>query len=241
MREPDHYATLDLRRDATAAEIKRRYRKLMREVHPDANAHDPHAHRKAARINAAYETLGDPERRRAYDATLDAGPALPADRRRYERWAQEENWEDIVAEHVPPQRPAHVHAPPPLVEPEAIEVDMGELRLSPRVRRTVRITNRCDCTITGDVSTSEAWVWGPIGRFTIRPGETVEFAIEVIARKVRFPGISRVQFVSRDWTGTVPVRITGYAPKLRRVFPATTNSAYVPPRRRRAVGGRIAR
>ena len=44
---PDHYAVLGLAPDATDAEIKRRYRKLMRAVHPDANANDPLAYMDA--------------------------------------------------------------------------------------------------------------------------------------------------------------------------------------------------
>jgi len=226
----DHYATLDLKPDATDAEIKRRYRQIMREVHPDANKDDPAANRKAARINAAYEVLGDPEMRRAYDEQFS-----PRHRnRRYEQWAQEPDWEDIVAEHVPPRRPAHAHDPAPTIEPAEVEVDLAELRSSSRVRRIIRVTNPCACTLAGDVSTSEPWVWGPIGRFTVGPGETVEFEIEIVGRKVTFPGISRVQFVARDWTGTVPVKVQGYEPKTRR-FVRATEAAYVPPRRRKAV------
>ncbi len=111
---------------------------------------------------------------------------------------------------------------------------MAELREAPRVRRTIRVTNPCDCTLTGDVSTSEPWVWGPIGSFTVGPKEAVEFDIEIVARKVRFPGISRVQFVSRDWTGTVPVKVTGYEPKPKR-YVRPTESAFVPSRRRKAM------
>lgn len=236
MASPDHYATLELTPTASDAEVKRRYRQIMREVHPDANKNDPAANRKAARVNAAYEVLGDPAKRRAYDEQFS--PRLR--NKKYEQWAREDNWEDIVAENVPPARPAHKHMPPPVIEPEEIEVDMAELRATPRVKRTIKVTNRCACTMTGDVSTSEPWVWGPIGKFTIGPGETVAFDIEVVARKVSFPGVSRVQFVTREWTGTVPVRVTGYAPKIKRYIKAT-DSAYVPSRRRRAVGGRIAR
>jgi hypothetical protein len=236
MASPDHYATLELTPAASNAEIKRRYRQIMREVHPDANKNDPAANRKAARVNAAFEVLGDPVKRRAYDEQFS--PRLR--NKKYEQWAREDNWEDIVAENVPPARPAHKHIPPPVIEPEEIEVDMAELRAMPRVKRRIMVTNRCDCMMAGDVSTSEPWVWGPIGRFTIGPGETVAFDIEVVARKVAFPGVSRVQFVTREWTGTVPVRVTGYAPKIKRFIKAT-DSAYVPSRRRRVVGGRIAR
>ena len=115
-----------------------------------------------------------------------------------------------------------------------IEVDMSELKASARVKRTIRVTNHCSCTLRGDVSTSEPWVWGPIGRFTVAPGETAEFEIEVVARKVAFPGISRVQFVTREWTGTVPVKVTGYEPKVRR-YVRPTESAFVPSGRRKTI------
>ncbi len=229
MAEQDHYATLRMHPGATDAEIKRAYRTLMRAVHPDANAHDPQATRKAAALNLAFETLGDPERRRAYDASRSPRSA----RRRYEVWAEQPDWEDIVAEHVPPKRPPHVHKREPVVEPEEIEVGLAELREQPRVRRTIRITNNCTCTLAGDVSTSEPWVWGPVGQIIVKPGESVVFDVEFVARKVAFPGISRVIFVSKEWTGVVPVKITGYEPKRRK--PPSSTAAYVPPRRRRAV------
>jgi hypothetical protein len=114
---------------------------------------------------------------------------------------------------VPPARPPHLHDEEPLIEPDEIEVDMAELLAQPRVRRRVRITNRCACTLAGDVSTSEPWLWGPVGRVTIAPGGTAEFDIE---------------------TGVVPVKVTGFEAKRRNTYPAT-KSAYVPPRRRRAV------
>lgn len=236
-REPDHYATLDLPHTATQDEIKRRYRRLMREVHPDANVADPEATRKAAQINHAFETLGDPAKRRSYDEQMGVTRRVQRSTRIrndriYAHWAHQEDWEDIVAANVPAKRPAHAHSTEPLIEPAEIEVDMAELRESARVRRTVRITNRCECTLTGDVATSEPWVWGPVGKLTAPPGGTLEFPIEVVARKVTFPGISRVLFVGNQWTGVVPVKITGYEPTKRRTVPAT-DSAYVRQRRRR--------
>ena len=226
---PDHYATLRVPPSASDAEIKRAYRRLMRAVHPDANVHDPEATRKAAALNLAFETIGDPEKRRAYDAQRSPR----ASRRRYEAWAEQPDWEDIVAENVPPARPQHVHASAPAFEPDEVEVSVAELQAQPRVRRTLRLVNHCTCTLVGDVSTSEPWVWGPVGRITVGPGESATFEVEVVARKVTFPGISRITFVAKEWTGVVPVKITGYEAKRRR--PPASNAQYVPNRRRRAV------
>jgi DnaJ-domain-containing protein 1 len=227
--ERDHYATLDLPRDATADQIKRRYRALMRRVHPDANAGDAQATRAAARINAAYETLGDPARRRDYDVRTAPSKRGRRSDKIYAHWAEQENWEDIVAEHAPLRRAAHVHRVEPTISPDEIEVDMAELRLSPRARRRIVITNTCDCTLRGDVATSEPWVWGPVGEFVAGPGERIEFDVEIIGSKIRFPGLSRVLFVTRDWTGVVRVKITGFETKRRRVVPLSA-ARYVPPR-----------
>jgi hypothetical protein len=131
-----------------------------------------------------------------------------------------------------------VHSIEPVIEPEEIEVDLADLRISPRVRRRIAITNHCDCTLAGDVSTSEPWVWGPVGRFTVGPRERIEFDIEVVGSRIKFPGLSRVQFVTRDWTGTVPVKITGFQTKRTRVVPIA-GGRYVPPRGGRAARGRI--
>jgi molecular chaperone DnaJ len=57
---------LGVRRDATAEEVKRAYRKLARELHPDVNA-DPIAQERFKQVTAAYEVLSDPEKRRVVD------------------------------------------------------------------------------------------------------------------------------------------------------------------------------
>ncbi|HEY3210679.1 MAG TPA: molecular chaperone DnaJ [Actinomycetota bacterium] len=65
-RVPDLYAVLGVRPEASEDEIKRAYRKLARELHPDVNQ-DPEAERRFKEVSAAYQTLSDPARRRQYD------------------------------------------------------------------------------------------------------------------------------------------------------------------------------
>jgi len=63
----DYYEVLGVDRGATDAELKRSFRKLARELHPDVNSHDPEAEEKFKEAAEAYEVLSDAERRRTYD------------------------------------------------------------------------------------------------------------------------------------------------------------------------------
>lgn len=63
----DYYELLGVGRDASEAEVKRSFRRLARELHPDVNAHDPEAEEKFKAAAEAYEVLSDPERRQVYD------------------------------------------------------------------------------------------------------------------------------------------------------------------------------
>jgi molecular chaperone DnaJ len=64
----DYYEVLDVPRDADEATIKKSFRRLARELHPDVNAHDPEAEAKFKEAAEAYEVLSDDEKRRTYDA-----------------------------------------------------------------------------------------------------------------------------------------------------------------------------
>src|SRR6478752_5378659 len=63
----DPYEVLGVARDADETTIKKAFRKLARELHPDVNAHDPDAEDKFKEAAEAYEILSDTERRATYD------------------------------------------------------------------------------------------------------------------------------------------------------------------------------
>ncbi|TDD76512.1 molecular chaperone DnaJ [Actinomadura darangshiensis] len=66
----DYYAALGVRRDASADEVKKAYRRLARELHPDVNP-DPETQEKFKEITQAYEVLSDPRKREMYDLGAD--------------------------------------------------------------------------------------------------------------------------------------------------------------------------
>jgi DnaJ-class molecular chaperone len=65
MRDP--YEILGVTRSASAAEIKGAFRKLAKKLHPDANKNDPKSASRFAELNAAYEIVGDKDKRKAFD------------------------------------------------------------------------------------------------------------------------------------------------------------------------------
>jgi molecular chaperone DnaJ len=67
MVEKDYYAALGVPKDASAADIKKAYRKLARELHPDKNPGDAKAEARFKEVSEAYDVLSDESRRREYD------------------------------------------------------------------------------------------------------------------------------------------------------------------------------
>ena len=67
MKRDDYYQILNLNRETTDEEIKRSYRRLALQFHPDRNPMNKEAEEKFKEISEAYSILGDPEKRREYD------------------------------------------------------------------------------------------------------------------------------------------------------------------------------
>src|SRR6187399_2183946 len=75
MRDP--YTILGVSKGANAAEIKSAYRRLAKKLHPDANKHDAKAASRFSELNAAYEIVGDDDKRKAFDRGEIDGEGKP--------------------------------------------------------------------------------------------------------------------------------------------------------------------
>ncbi|MDZ4767066.1 MAG: J domain-containing protein [Chloroflexota bacterium] len=70
----DYYKTLGVKRDASDADLKKAFRKLAKQYHPDANRNEPTAEARFKEINEAYEVLSDKEKRALFDRYGTANP-----------------------------------------------------------------------------------------------------------------------------------------------------------------------
>jgi molecular chaperone DnaJ len=71
--EKDYYSILGVPKNASEKEIRKAYRKLAQQHHPDTKQGDPEAEERFKEISAAYDVLGDPEKRKAYDQVREMG------------------------------------------------------------------------------------------------------------------------------------------------------------------------
>lgn len=93
MAEQDYYRTLGVPRSASGDDIRKAYRKLARTYHPDINPGDKKAEEKFKDISVAYETLGDPEKRKRYDEFGEEGlaPGFDAEKARAYRQRRQQS------------------------------------------------------------------------------------------------------------------------------------------------------
>jgi len=120
----DLYAVLDVPVNADKATIRRAYLRLIRELHPDGHPEHERAglHQRAAEVTTAWEFLGDPVKRRAYNAKLGFGTVSPRPPQPPPRPARPQS-------PPPPPPPPRTPPPPPLLRkavwiPEAVDFAM---------------------------------------------------------------------------------------------------------------------
>ena len=82
VRYKDYYESLGVARNASDADIKKAFRKLAREYHPDVAKDKKKAEEKFKEINEAYEVLSDPAKRKKYDSWGRIGNQAPISVRR---------------------------------------------------------------------------------------------------------------------------------------------------------------
>src|SRR5438552_17816860 len=73
----DYYEVLGVSRTASAEELKRAYRKLALQFHPDRNPNDPQAESRFKEVNEAYEVLSDQSKRQRYDTFAHSAQGTP--------------------------------------------------------------------------------------------------------------------------------------------------------------------
>jgi molecular chaperone DnaJ len=78
--EKDYYAMLGVAADASAKDITKAYRKLARQLHPDQNPGDDKAEERFKEVSAAYDVLGDEDKRKQYDEVRRMGPMASGSR-----------------------------------------------------------------------------------------------------------------------------------------------------------------
>ena len=154
-----YYEILGLPRDATLAQIKRRYKQLVRKYHPDVAADKATAHRLFIQIAEAYNALSDPVSRRAYDANLAMErPRQTASARTSSAWGGA----------------ARTQAPPGDLSAAAKHVK--DAQWSFIQRRFTEAVNSCKAALEIDQHNSRAYaVLGDIFRVQGRPNTATKF------------------------------------------------------------------
>jgi curved DNA-binding protein CbpA len=95
MRSRNHYQVLGVAPHATHDEIRRAYRRLAQQHHPDANPEAEAGAEAMADINAAWEVLGDPEKRQTYDWVIGTTPRIREDPDAASRRDPDEDRDDL--------------------------------------------------------------------------------------------------------------------------------------------------
>ena len=147
MAKRDYYEALGVKRDATEKDIKQAYRRLARKLHPDVNPGNKAAEAQFKEVNAAYEVLSDPEKRKKYDQFG-------------EHWEQADQFAKAGATQTPHWESRTQRAPPGFDRG-----DMGDLgnifesmlRGTQRGRRTTFAARGQDMEYPVEVSLEEAY------------------------------------------------------------------------------------
>ncbi|TNE90977.1 MAG: J domain-containing protein [Deltaproteobacteria bacterium] len=154
------YEVLGVAKTATQDEIKKAYRKLARKHHPDVNPGDPGAEERFKRIGAAFEVLGDADKRALYDEFGEDSTRLgfdPEQARAHKRWQEQSRW-----------RPGGQRATARDFDADLFESLFGGRRAGPRAGRDVH------ADLTTDFRTAAL---GGVRSLSFADGRTIDVRI----------------------------------------------------------------
>ena len=134
----DFYEVLQVPRDASQEDIKRAYRALAREHHPDRNREDPHAEERFKEITRAYEVLSDPEKRQRYDLYGD-------ERAGAEHFADFGGISDLFASFFGSRPQSHSRRGPARGEDVLAEIEITLEEAAAGVEREIEVTTMQEC------------------------------------------------------------------------------------------------
>lgn len=139
----DPYEVLGVQRDASEQQIKKAFRQLARELHPDVNAHDPQAEEKFKEAAEAYEILSDGERRATYDRYGHEGLRSGGYAPNFEGFG---SIGDLFDAFFGGSSPFGGRAGPAAGEDAAVvvELDLGEAATGARVEVSFEAVERCE-------------------------------------------------------------------------------------------------
>ena len=122
--EEDYYKILEITRDASSEDIKKAYRKLSMIHHPDKNCNSEESTIKFKLLASAYETLGNPDKKKLYDMGIRGGNGSPFGD--FENVNPFDIFNMIFSSMGAPQQQQHIHGFPP---PSFIRGGMGPIQI----------------------------------------------------------------------------------------------------------------
>jgi curved DNA-binding protein CbpA len=190
---PDYYQILRISKQSSVVEIKRAFRRLARQFHPDLHPNNPDAAAQFKQISEAYEILGDPERRSHYDTCFTDTPTEPepAPAQSYGtlyRQATEKltrrDYRDAIADFT--QAIA--------LSPESLEAYLGRCKAYDAVKNDRAVLDDCFQILQRDPKSVQAYLYQGQARLRLGYGES---AVDAYTQAIALDDTLAIAYVRR--------------------------------------------
>jgi tetratricopeptide (TPR) repeat protein len=190
---PDYYQILRISKQSSVVEIKRAFRRLARQFHPDLHPNNPDAAAQFKQISEAYEILGDPERRSHYDTRFADTPTEPepAPAQSYGtlyRQATEKltrrDYRDAIADFT--QAIA--------LSPESLEAYLGRCKAYDAVKNDRAVLDDCFQILQRDPKSVQAYLYQGQARLRLGYGES---AVDAYTQAITLDDTLAIAYVRR--------------------------------------------